>query len=227
LADYDLNDKANLHLVVDYGYGPRKVTDFDGAIVGFGPRPMDEGPVPTPLVIVDGKPADTASANQPPVDLLAMAQDRKWQSIDTIRTVKSALGTGLIAGGAIEGLRGANGSGARQRTDLMVAGALLGSGLLLKAGSQADVRQWEMLPRTTFILPLHVPPGTHDVSVEFPGAFGVRQHWRGLVVPQTGEATYYFRMIRWNEGPFDWPPPSLRDAPDSPPANASQAHAME
>ena len=44
--------------------------------------------------------------------------------------------------------------GDRQRDDLIVAGALIGAGLLLKATSQADMRQWEMLPRTTFVLPL-------------------------------------------------------------------------
>ena len=87
----------------------------------------------------------------------------------------------------------------------IVLGAFLG-GLLLKATSQADVRQWEMLPRTVYVLPLQVPPGTHDVSVEFPHVPGVRQEWRGLVVPAEGEATYYFRMQRGNPGPFQWPP---------------------
>jgi hypothetical protein len=96
----------------------------------------------------------------------------------------------------------------------MVAGALIGTGLLLKATSQADVRQWEMLPRTTYIIPLHVEPGKHDVTVEFQGMHGpVRQSWRNLVVPESGEATYYMRMQRWNEGPFDWPPPSLHASP--------------
>jgi hypothetical protein len=89
----------------------------------------------------------------------------------------------------------------------MVAGALIGSGLLLKATSQADVRQWEMLPRTTFIVPLKVEPGEHDVTVSF--SDGVRQTWRKLKVPEEGEATYYFRMSRWNSGPFEWPPSAM------------------
>jgi len=211
LADYERNARSNLLLVVDYGNGPHKVTDFDGSIVGFAPRPFEDGPIPPPRVVVDGNAVDVNGVARPPIDLLAMAQDRKWQSIDTIRTIKSAVGTGLLYGGAIEGVRGAGGQGARQRTDLMVAGGLLASGLLLKATSQADVRQWEMLPRTTFIIPLHVQPGTHDVTVEFPGPYGgVRQTWRHLLVPEKGEATYYLRMLKWNEGPFDWPPASLR-----------------
>jgi len=150
---------------------------------------------------------DISNIARPPIDLLAMAQDRKWQSIDTIRTVKSAVGTGLLLGGAITGMDAANNrSGARQRDNLIVAGALVGTGLLLKATSQADIRQWEMLPRTTYVIPLKVDPGTHEVTVQFPTH---RQTWRNLAVPASGEATYYMRMQRWNSGPFDWPPPAV------------------
>jgi tetratricopeptide (TPR) repeat protein len=213
LADYEWNEKSNLLLVVDYGYGPRKVTDFDGAIVGFGPTPSEEGSVALPVVTIDGRPMDVSNVARPPVDLLAMAQDRKWQSIDTIRTVKSALGTGLIIGGAVTGMDAAhNRYGDRQRDNMIVAGALIGAGLLLKATSQADIRQWEMLPRTTYVIPLKVEPGTHEVTVEFPGHYssgGVRQTWRNLAVPAQGEATYYMRMQRWTSGPFDWPPPAV------------------
>ncbi|MDQ3438829.1 MAG: hypothetical protein M3478_00600 [Planctomycetota bacterium] len=204
LADYDRNLKSNLLLVVDFGYGPRKVTDFDGAIAGFAPEPQQEGLIPPPQVSVDGQSVDVTGLNQAPVDLLAIAQDRKWQSIDTIRTVKSVVGTGLIYGGAYEATR--------RRGDSGTALALIAAGVLLKATSQADVRQWEMLPRTVFLLPLEVSPGKHDITVDFPNAPGLRQTWRGLDVPAQGEATYYFRMQRWNSGPFDWPPPAVAQA---------------
>jgi hypothetical protein len=224
LADYDRNLRSNLLLVVDFGYGPRKVTDFDGAIVGFGPTPMEEGSIPRPAVSIDGRPvSEVRDLSIPPVDLLAMAQERKWQSIDTIRTVKSAVGTGLLWGGAITGMdAAANRHGDRQRDNLIVAGALIGTGLLLKATSQADVRQWEMLPRTSFIIPLEVTPGTHEITVEFPGVYGLRQTWRHVVVPASGEATYYVRMQRWNVGPYDWPPSAPASAnPKTLPANSS------
>ena len=38
----------------------------------------------------------------------------------------------------------------------------------------ACVRQWEMLPRTTFVIPLRVEPGTHDVTVQFPPRYSLR-----------------------------------------------------
>ena len=203
--------ESNLLLVIDYGYAPRKVTDFDGAIVGFSPTPPEAGPIPRPTVQIDGAIYPFNSANAAPVDLLALAQDRRWQDIDTIRTLKSAIGTGMLIGGAVEGIRGINGSGSRQRTDLMVAGGLIAGGLLLKATSQADTRQWELLPRTVFILPMRVEPGTHEITVSF-GGYDLRQTWRNIIVPESGEATCYMRMQRWNMGPFDWPPPGVTHA---------------
>lgn len=199
VADWSRNAESNLLLVVEFGYGPQKVKNFDGAIVGFSPLPRDAGVIPQPRVTIDQKRVETHA--RPPVDLLSLAQERRWQSIDTIRTVKSAVGTGLIAGGAIYGM-----SDDDHWQESLI---LMGAGLLLKATSQADVRQWEMLPRTVFVIPLLVEPGKHDVSIDFPNAYGVEQTWRGLVVPDEGEATYYFRMQRWNNGPFDWPPPTI------------------
>src|SRR5258706_222413 len=128
---------------------------------------------------------------------------RCWHRLDTIRTVKSALGTGLIAAGAIDAT--ANRRNSNPGTDL----ALVGAGLLLKATSQADVRQWEMLPRTAFLLPLKLSPGKHDITVRFASLPGLRQTWRDLPVPDAGEATYYFRVQTNNTGPFIWPPPAL------------------
>ena len=124
-------------------------------------------------------------------------QDRRWESIDTIRAVKDALSYGLIGAGAYEGMR--------RNSEPAVALGLVGAGLLLKATSQADVRFWEMLPRTTFVLPLYVPPGTHDLTIQFPAIPGMQQIWQGIVVPEKGEATCYFRMQRYNSGPFTWP----------------------
>lgn len=213
LADPQRNARANLLLVVEFGHGPRKVTDFDGAIVGFAPLPYQVGEIPPPYVTLSGQPIEVSAMTEAPIDLLVMAQDRRWQSIDTIRTIKSMLGTGLIAGGAGYGIYQSGRPGGMSGSDAAIAAGLVGAGLLLKAGSQADVRQWEMLPRTVFVLPLQVPPGTHDLTVEFPDAQGLRQTWRDITVPSQGEATYYIRMQRWNPGPFQWPPPPLRDTP--------------
>ena len=221
LVDFQREADSNVLLVVDFGHGPLRKTKFDGSIVGFGPQPYQVGRIPPPELRVDDRWVSTRAFADPPFDLLAMAQDRQWQSIDTIRTVKSAVGTGLIAGGAVEGLRGISEGGARQRTDLMVSGGLLAAGLLLKATSQGDVRGWDMLPRTVFLMPLHVAPGTHSVTVDFLRGSGLQQTWDGLPAPPPansgresdapdhGEATYYFHMEPYESGPYNWPPPGV------------------
>jgi tetratricopeptide (TPR) repeat protein len=204
LANYKRNEQSNVLLVVDFGYGPRRVqNEYDGAFVGFAPRPQDVGPIPPPRVIVDGKPIP---GGPPLVDLLALAQEKRWQSIDTIRAVKDIVGTGMIAGGGYEAYRAAR-HGKSQ--DAYIAAGLLAGGLLLKASSQADTRTWEMLPRTCFIVPLTLPPGRHDVTVDFPNVPGHSQTWRNITAPAEGEATYYVRIQRHLPGPYNWPPPAI------------------
>ena len=74
------------------------------------------------------------------------------------------------------------------------------------------MRQWEMLPRSVFVLPLKLPPGHHDVTVRFPAIPSITQTWRGLSVPELGEATYYMHLQPYNTGPFTWPPPAMSTA---------------
>ena len=76
----------------------------------------------------------------------------------------------------------------------------------MKATSQADVRQWEMLPRTVYVLPLRVEPGKHDLTIDFPGISGLRQTWIGIDVPPAGEVAHYIRPLRWGNYLHEWPP---------------------
>ena len=195
--------RNNILLLVDFGYGPQKEYSGDGSLAGFGPKPSQIGGIPSPAVAVDGRPYDLQGTGWPPVDLLALAQQQRWQSIDTIRTIKNVAGYGLMGAGAYEGL-------GRRHNDPLLGAALFGAGLLLRSSASADLRYWDTLPRTTFVLPLQLSPGKHTITVEFP-AVGLRQTWRGLVAPEQGEAAYYFRILRSSTGPFDWspgPPPA-------------------
>jgi tetratricopeptide (TPR) repeat protein len=187
--------RSNVLLVVDYGHGPQKVLEGDNSVVAFEPHAMQVGPVPRPMVRVNGQVVHIPGVGPPPVDLLEMAQDKRWQSIDTIRVIKSFLGTGLMAAGAYEGTR--------EHSDPGAAAALLIDGALLKATATGDVRHWEMLPRSVFIVPLYLRRG---------GWRGVRQMagqtWRGIVAPESGEAAYYIRASRWG-GVKEWPPANM------------------
>jgi tetratricopeptide (TPR) repeat protein len=198
---------SNVLLVVDYGWGPRKITNGDHAFVGFGPTPQQAGPVPLPDILVDGQSQALPAPPLPTVDLLALAQDRKWQDIDTIRAIKSVAGKGLMAAGAYETLHGEGATGhSYNGNDVAVGLGLFAAGALLDASSQADLRQWEMLPRSVFLVPLRLSPGPHDITVIFPT--GEQQTWHGLIAPAKGEETYYYRMLRAAPPDHTWPPPS-------------------
>jgi tetratricopeptide (TPR) repeat protein len=187
LADVATNKRSNVLVVVEYGNGPYKATTADGAISGFVPRPEQVGPPPRPDVVVDGGTTPAYALNYPLVDLIVLAQDQRWESIDTIRTIKTVLGTGLIAGGAFETLT------ARRSSNAAIGLGLIGAGLLLKASSQADTRVWEMLPRSVYAIPLSLPPGRHDVTVIFPS--GARETLPQVDVKADGDTTVYFRVM--------------------------------
>jgi tetratricopeptide (TPR) repeat protein len=91
IASYDRNEKSNLLLFVEFGRSPDKVADSDGALVGFAPTPAQVPPPPLARVRVDRQIVSSPELGQPLVDTVVMAQDRHWQSIDTIRAVKSAV----------------------------------------------------------------------------------------------------------------------------------------
>lgn len=216
LCDANLWNRSNVLLAVDYGYGPKMVTDYGDSVVGFAPTPYEAGPIPLPNVIVDGRPYALGGTNLPTIDMLAMAQDRRWQSIDTIRTVKNVVGTGMMVGGAGYGLY-RMGDGNFRAQDAAIAGGLIAAGALLQASSHADTRQWEMTPRTVFLLPLTLPPGPHTITVIFPQANGLQQTWQSLPVADRGDSVFYFRMNRFWPGPFTFP------APPAPPPSAASS----
>lgn len=206
LADLRLNQQSNVLLIVDYGSGPRFVRSEEGSTAGFRPTPDQVGPVPAPQVRVDNVMYRLNGLDRPPVDMLALAQEKRWQSIDTIRVIKSVVGTGLVVGGAGYGAYRAS-RGRLNSQDVLISGAMIGTGLLLRQSSKADVRQWEMLPRSSFVIALKLPPGRHDIAVRFgPTDFAsdYEQTWLGIEAPAQGEATYYLRMRRWANGPFLW-----------------------
>jgi tetratricopeptide (TPR) repeat protein len=232
----DLSDVArglrqpdNVLIVADYNWGPRKITTVDHAFAGWGPRPEEVGPVPLPQVLVDGWPATLVNLSQesttlslpqvpvdgqsatltapplPLVDLLALAQDHKWQDIDTIRAVKSVAGKALMGVGAYEATRSNNSGNIDAGLGMIAAGALI------DASSQADLRQWEELPRSVFLIPMQLSPGPHDVTLTFPT--GDQQTWHGLIAPPAGqENAYYYRMLNSLPPDHYWPPPGAAPA---------------
>jgi tetratricopeptide (TPR) repeat protein len=204
-----LADRSNnVLLYVEFGFGPRKIDrGMDGNALDFWPKPQQAGAIPSPRVTVNGTPVSLDGADVPLFDSTAMALDRRWQTLDTVRKTKSYLGTGLLVAGAGATIYGAD---RRDQGTALVGLGLMAAGALLKASSAADLRVWEMAPRTAFVIPLNLPPGKHDVTIAFSDR--LYQTWRGVDVPERDllnhDTTYLFRMLRWTSGEHTWPPGS-------------------
>ena len=203
LADEKQHARSNVLLVIEFGQGPEKLMAADVSTVAFYPHPSQAPSLPKPRITVGGIPIHVGGLNEPTIDLLEMAQDRRWQSIDTIRLTKSIVGSGLMAAGAYQGV---------VKDDPGSAAALLAAGLLTKMSATADLRHWEMLPRTVYVIPLFLLPGQHDVTISFGSNHRLSQTWRGIVVPEDGDATYFIRISPTTTGERDWPPPKFAGA---------------
>lgn len=163
------NPQNNVLVFVDYGRGPRrKGQGLWNSQSIYGPPPSEAGAIPGAGLIVDGK-AATEPLRFDTVDTLALAQDQKWQDIDTIRTTKAIIGTGaLVGGGAVT----AYGAQQGDATTALIGVGIMAIGAAVSASSQADIRYWEMLPRTVYVLPASLPPGDHSLQINIGGAVG-------------------------------------------------------
>lgn len=161
------NPKVNTLVFVDYGFGPRRRSKgWYGEQTVFTPAPWQVGPIPPIRAWVNGHGvANIAQSDM--VNTLALAQDKRWLTLDTIRETKAVVGTGLLAGGLI-----AANSGARNNNGT-VALAGLGAaalGAALAASSHGDTRYWQMLPWTVYVLPLALRQGYNRIEINVAGA---------------------------------------------------------
>ena len=161
------NPKVNALIFVDYGFGPRRRSKgWYGEQTVFTPAPWQVGPIPPIQAWVNSQPVAGISASAM-VNTLALAQDKRWLTMNTIRETKAVVGTGLMAGGLI-----AANSGARSNNGT-VALAGLGAaalGAALAASSHADTRYWQMLPWTVYVLPLTLRQGYNRIEINVAGA---------------------------------------------------------
>ncbi len=178
----------NALIFVDWGFGPRRrAAGWYGEQSVFTPPPWQAGPIP-PVYAWDNNHPVSGIANSDMVDTLALAQDKRWLTIDTIREAKAVIGTGMMVGGAAAVDNGAyNNNG----TEALIGLGVAGVGALLAASSQADTRYWEMLPRTVYVIPAKLPPGDSTVQVSAGGVNSVP-----FTVDMAGDKlrTFYVRL---------------------------------
>jgi len=187
LVEAAKNPHTNTFVFVDYSQGPRRAgKGWYNEESAFGPTPAEVGPVPALQAFADGQ---ALPPNGPPTsDTLAMAQDQKWQDIDTIRKTKAVIGTGAMVGGAGLAAYGAD----RGNTGEALAGlGIMALGAALAASSQADLRYWEMLPRTVYVVPAALIPGEHTLQVS--AGNSTMSPFKVTIKPQ-GDNFFYIRL---------------------------------
>ena len=188
-----LEDPAagNLVCLVDIGLGPEKVVGGGkGELAVIVPR---RPTVRWAEIFVDGHSLGTTELL---VDVDYQASTRGGTVMEGIRKGKAVLRTVSEVAGAVLIYDGVNRGGDAGRNQ-----ALAGLGLLLLSlltSSAADIRHWETLPAGVHVLTANIPPGPHDLRIEFRGAGGrfsrLTQNWT-IEIPEKGESVYYFRSL--------------------------------
>jgi hypothetical protein len=146
----------NTLLVVEAGEGPQKISfGEDNTLTRYEPRTRsDERELQFIVRDANGNVLDQGSVPFA-TDVNAMARSHRWNDLQTVRNIKSALGSAMVLGGLVVASEAKHG-------EAKLAGALVaGLGLLMKAGSGADTRYAELLPQRVYVLPLQLSmPGT-------------------------------------------------------------------
>ncbi len=180
---------TNTLIFVDYGYGPqRRNRGWYGEQTVFTPTPYQAGPLPMAEAWKNGHPIPgIAQSNM--VDTLALAQDKRWLTMDTIREAKAVVGTGLIAGGLLVANNGVDQDSAGTALAGLGVAAL---GAALAGSSHADVRYWEMLPRAVYVIPTALPSGRNTLQVSIGGATTAR--FTVTIAPHSSCNVFYVRL---------------------------------
>ncbi len=194
-------------LLVDTGRGPRKVAvGTAGSEVRLGSTGRVDSPSQVRAAI-DGHAVELPTSDAV-VDLWALAQHRRWWSLDTLRKAKAIAGDVLTKAGLGAVVVGA----AQDSREAVIAGAgAIVAGLLLQASAKADTRHLAMLPRRVYLLPLTLGEGRHDLTLDFDYADSIGATWHNLTGGSPGRpAVYYLRhhdgnyggMPRWADRPL-------------------------
>lgn len=183
---------GNLVCVVDVGLGPRKLAGgAHGELAVVVPRAG--GPAWAEIFVGGASIGRTTLL----ADIDYQARTRGGKTMEGIREGKAVFKTVTAVGGLVmidQALRD-HGRGARDK--LAVGLGLLALSLFTSA--TADVRHWEILPRSVHVLRATLPPGVHDLRIEFRSEYGARfdsltQRWT-IEVPESGDSIYYFRSL--------------------------------
>jgi hypothetical protein len=189
---------GNLICLVDMGLGPEKyAAGQGGAMAAFRPRGNRERWVE---MYLNGQ---SLGRTEVMTDLYYQAVTRGGTEMEGIRQGKAVFKSVTGITGVILVNEGLKKSGDKGRDQVLVG---LGFMLLsMLTDSSADVRHWTILPETVQVLTAEVPPGEHELRLEFMDDGGreiphLAQDWT-VEVPPDGEGIYLFRSLPGLDSP--------------------------
>ncbi|MGA1606139.1 MAG: hypothetical protein ACO4CT_04085 [Planctomycetota bacterium] len=158
--------RGNLIVITESGLGPEKVAaGLHGSLAQLRPRPSQ---ITGAEVFVDGKSVGRTTLL---ADLDYQASTRGGRVMEGIREGKAVFKEAAGVAGVVLLDSAINGGGDDLRGQAIVGGALLLASIL--TASRADTRHWATLPKHVHALVAEVPPGRHEVRIEFLGPSGV------------------------------------------------------
>ncbi len=160
----------NTLLIVEAERGPRKMGhgEYDEYFT-FEPRPDGVAEPLTVLVNGDELSADTWAEFPAAVDFLALAQHPRWWSLRSLRETKRGIGEVLKIAGTGALIYGSVSTDDNSKDKAALAGlAALALGEMVAQGSAADLRSFDVLPRSVYLVPLQLAPGPQTVAVSLP-----------------------------------------------------------
>jgi hypothetical protein len=181
--------KGNLVLLFPIGLGPEKYGD--GSQEELARFRSQRHPAAVARVSINGKSLGRSTILS---DVDYQARTLGGKAMEGIRKGKAVFKTSANVAGKIlltNGLRNRN----RKNRDAANAQAIAGGALLLLSAltaTAADDRHWPTLPSTVQVLAADVPPGEHELLVEFLDGRGNGlprlQHKLQVTVPASGES---------------------------------------
>ena len=187
--------RGNVVVLAECGMGPEKYGDGgQDELARFRSR---SHPAVRARVSIDGRPVGPTALL---LDVDYQARTLGGTAMEGIRKGKAVFKSASTVAGIVL-LDQAARAGSRHReaaqTQAIVGGALLLAGLL--TSTAADVRHWPTLPSSVQALAVDVPPGPHQIDVEFLDASGrslpALRQVRDIVVPPAGECWQLFRSV--------------------------------
>lgn len=184
--------RGNLVLVLECGMGPEKYAEGgQDELARFRPRPHAAVAARASL---DGRDLGVASLM---LDVDYQARTRGGTVMEGIREGKAVFKTGATVAGVVLLDQASRSRGDKARTEAIAGGALLLAGLL--TSTAADIRHWPTLPSTVHVLTADVPPGEHQLVIDFLDARGQPlpqfRHQIAVTVPAEGESWHLARSL--------------------------------